>query len=195
MKLIRNNVFETNSSSTHSISICRYEKPQENNIPRNYKDVYMVSEFGDVGGGDETYACDTHNTEVSKLRFLINMIASVYENSDAYQEWDYNRREEKGYKEEQFNKLVNQDLFVWLKEVVFDETGTEIGFEELGNDYWFPFFETTYSENSSIEDMLDIEEDENGKYNKDKFKNRIKDIIFNSKVYIENENCPYGMER
>ena len=31
MKLVRNNVFETNSSSTHSISICRYEKPQENN--------------------------------------------------------------------------------------------------------------------------------------------------------------------
>ena len=29
----------------------------------------------------------------------------------------------------------------------------------------------------------------------EKVKARIKDIIFNSKVYIENENCPYGMER
>ena len=71
----------------------------------------------------------------------------------------------------------------------------KLEFEELGNNYWFPFFETTYSEDSSIEDMLDIEEDENGKYNEKQFKARIKDIIFNSKVYIENENCPYGMER
>lgn len=194
MKLVRNNVFETNSSSTHSISICRYEKPQENNIPRNYKDVYMVSEFGDVGGSDETYACDTHNTEVSKLRFLINMIASVYEDSELYENWEYERRDDEIYKKEYFRKLITQDLFVWLKEVVFEETGTEIEIEMPSNN-WFPYFEQTYTEYDSIENMLDIEEDENGKYNKDKFKTRIKDIIFNSKVYIENENCPYGMER
>ncbi len=194
MKLVRNNVFETNSSSTHSISICRYEKPQENNIPRNYKDVYMVSEFGDVGGSDETYACDTHNTEVSKLRFLINMIASVYEDSELYGDWSYERKDDEVYKKEYFRKLITQDLFVWLKEVVFEETGTEIEIEMPSNN-WFPYFEQTYTEYDSIENMLDIEEDENGKYNKDKFKTRIKDIIFNSKVYIENENCPYGMER
>lgn len=194
MKLVRNNVFETNSSSTHSISICRYEKPQENNIPRNYKDVYMVSEFGDVGGSDETYACDTHNTEVSKLRFLINMIASVYEDSELYGDWSYERKDDEVYKKEYFRKLITQDLFVWLKEVVFEETGTEIEIEMPSNN-WFPYFEQTYTEYDSIENMLDIEKDENGKYNKDKFKTRIKDIIFNSKVYIENENCPYGMER
>ncbi len=194
MKLVRNNVFETNSSSTHSISICRYEKPQENNIPRNYKDVYMVSEFGDVGGSDETYACDTHNTEVSKLRFLINMIASVYEDSELYGNWEYERKDDEIYKKEYFRKLITQDLFVWLKEVVFEETGTEIEIEMPSNN-WFPYFEQTYTEYDSIENMLDIEEDENDKYNKDKFKTRIKDIIFNSKVYIENENCPYGMER
>ena len=194
MKLVRNNVFETNSSSTHSISICRYEKPQENNIPRNYKDVYMVSEFGDVGGSDETYACDTHNTEVSKLRFLINMIASVYEDSELYGDWSYERKDDEVYKKEYFRKLITQDLFVWLKEVVFEETGTEIEIEMPSNN-WFPYFEQTYTEYDSIENILDIEEDENGKYNKDKFKTRIKDIIFNSKVYIENENCPYGMER
>lgn len=194
MKLVRNNVFETNSSSTHSISICRYEKPQENNIPRNYKDIYMVSEFGDVGGSDETYACDTHNTEVSKLRFLINMIASVYEDSELYGDWSYEKKDDEVYKKEYFRKLITQDLFVWLKEVVFEETGTEIEIEMPSNN-WFPYFEQTYTEYDSIENMLDIEEDENGKYNKDKFKTRIKDIIFNSKVYIENENCPYGMER
>lgn len=194
MKLVRNNVFETNSSSTHSISICRYEKPQENNIPRNYKDVYMVSEFGDVGGSDKTYACDTHNTEVSKLRFLINMIASVYEDSELYGDWSYERKDDEVYKKEYFRKLITQDLFVWLKEVVFEETGTEIEIEMPSNN-WFPYFEQTYTEYDSIENMLDIEEDENGKYNKDKFKTRIKDIIFNSKVYIENEDCPYGMER
>ena len=194
MKKVRNNVFETNSSSTHSISICRYEKPQENNIPRNYKDVYKVSEYGDVGGSDETYACDTHNTEVSKLRFLINMIASIYEDSKLYEEWEFKRRDDEIYKKEYFRKLITQDLFIWLKEVVFEETGTEIEIEMPSNN-WFPYFEQTYTEYDSIENMLDIEEDENGKYNKDKFKNRIKDIIFNSKVYIENENCPYGMER
>ena len=194
MKLIRNGVFETNSSSTHSISICRYEKPQENNIPRNYKDIYMVSEFGDVGGSDETYACDIHNTEVSKLRFLINMIASIYEDSKLYEDWEYERKDDETYKKEYFRKLMVQDLFVWLKEVVFEETGTEIEIEMPSNN-WFPYFEQTYTEYDSIENLLDIEENEDGNYNKDKFKTRIKDIIFNSKVYIENENCPYGMER
>ena len=194
MKLIRNGVFETNSSSTHSISICRYEKPQENNIPRNYKDIYMVSEFGDVGGSDETYACDTHNTEVSKLRFLINMIASIYEDSKLYEDWEYERKDDETYKKEYFRKLMAQDLFVWLKEVVFEETGTEIEIEMPSNN-WFPYFEQTYTEYDSIENLLDIEENEDGSYNKDKFKARIRDIIFNNKVYIENENCPYGMER
>lgn len=35
MRTIRNNTFETNSSSTHTITISRYKKPREENIPRN----------------------------------------------------------------------------------------------------------------------------------------------------------------
>ena len=194
MKLVRNNIFETNSSSTHSITISRYERPTENNIPRNYEGIYTVSQYGDVGGSDETYACDTHNTEVSKLRFIINMIASIYEDSDLYNEWEYDKKDDIEYTIEQFNKLINQDLFIWLKEVVYEKTGTTIEFEQPSYN-WFPFFETTYSEYDSLENLLDIEKDENGNYDKDKFKARVRDIIFNNKVYIKNENCPYGMER
>ena len=194
MKLIRNSVFETNSSSTHSISIKRYERPKSNDIPRNYDGIYMISDYGDVGGGDETYACDTHNTEIGKLRFLINMIASIYEDSNLYMKWDCDKKDDIDYKNEQFINLINQDLFIWLKEVIYEETGTQIEFEQPSHN-WFPFFETTYTEDGDLESLLDAEKDDDGNYNKEKFKARIKDIIFNNTVYIENENCPYGMER
>lgn len=62
-----------------------------------------VVEYGDCGGGDEEYACDTLRTETEKLSFIINMIASVVE--DTHDDmWDYDRRNEKGYNEEVFEK-------------------------------------------------------------------------------------------
>ena len=188
---IRRNVFETNSSSTHSITITKYEKPKENNIPRNLETTYKVEEYGDVRTGDDNYDIDKHNNEVNKLRFIVNMIASVYEYKD--DDFEYDKRKDKEYIKESFNKLINRDLFVWLKEAVLEKTGTEIEYVQPENN-WFPFFETPYSEDEDIETLLHIEKD-GDKYNENKFKDRVKEIIFNNDIIIENENCPYGMER
>ena len=189
---IRRNVFETNSSSTHSITITKWEKPKEFFIPRNLSTTYEVEEYGDVDFSDNYYLSDVHNGEINKLRFIINMIASVYEFCRWRPEFDSNKRNDKEYVKYSFNKLVNEELFVWLKEVVKEETGTEIEYVQPKNT-WYPFFETTYSEGEEIETLLHIEEDGDS-YNESKFKQRIKEIIFNNDIIIENENRPYGME-
>ena len=85
MKTIRTNTFETNSSSTHSSTISKCQKPREDKIPRNVTrdtgKLFSVVEYGDCGGSDEEYACDTLRTETEKLSFIINMIASVVEDT------------------------------------------------------------------------------------------------------------------
>lgn len=190
MKKIRYGSFETNSSSTHTITISKYQKPREENIPRNLTkitgEMFNIAEYGDCGGDDETYACDTIRTEVEKLGFIINMIASICQNK--YEDmWDFNKRDIKGYNEEIFQKLIKTDLFTWLKESVFEETGTMINYV-MPEGYLFPFYETTYDENRGISSILSTE-------SKDEFKKKVKEIIFDKDVIIENEVCPYGMER
>lgn len=187
---IRRSVFETNSSSTHSITIVKNNKNEYKYIPRNLETTYKVEEYGDVGGSDERYAVNKHRDEVDKLRYIINMIASFYEGKD--NDWDYKRKDDKKYFEESFKQLINKDLFVWLKEVVKEETGTEIEYVKPTYN-WYPFFETTYSDDEDIEYLLCIKENLDG-INKEIFKDRVKDIIFNKDIIIENKNIPYGME-
>lgn len=190
MKTIRTNTFETNSSSTHSITISKYQKPREDNIPRNLTrdtgKLFSVVEYGDCGGGDEEYACDTLRTETEKLSFIINMIASVVEDTH-YDMWDYDKRNESGYNEKIFNQMIKTDLFVWLQEAVLEETGTMIDYVKPNNNR-FPFYETTYDECVGIEELLQVSD-------KEKFKNKVKKIIFDKDIFINNEVCPYGMER
>ena len=190
MKTIRTNTFETNSSSTHSITISKYQKPREDNIPRNLTrdtgKLFSVAEYGDCGGGDEEYACDTLRTETEKLSFIINMIASVVEDTH-YDMWDYDKRNESGYNEKIFNQMIKTDLFVWLQEAVLEETGTMIDYVKPNNNR-FPFYETTYDECVGIEELLQVSD-------KEKFKNKVKEIIFDKDIFINNEVCPYGMER
>ena len=190
MKTIRKNTFETNSSSTHSITISKYQKPREDDIPRNLTrdtgKLFSAVEYGDCGGGDDEYACDTLRTETEKLSFIINMIASVVEDTHSDM-WDCNRREDIDYNKKIFKKMVKTDLFVWLQEAVLEETGTMIDYVQPEND-WFPFYETTYDEWVGIEELLQVS-------NKEKFKNKVKKIIFDKEIFINNEVCPYGMER
>ena len=177
MEQIRRGVFETNSSSTHSITITKWQKPKEKLIPRNYNSIYIVEEYGDVGGGECEYVLHTHYDEVDKLRYIVNMLATVYDNIIG---------------SENFILLVNRDLFVWLKEVVQEETGTRIEFEKPNSKY-FPYFETTYSDEEDIRDLLDLTE-VGDSFDKEKFKARVREIIFNKDIVIYNENLPYGFE-
>ena len=114
------------------------------------------------------------------------MIASVVEDTH-YDMWDYDKRNESGYNEKIFNQMVKTDLFVWLQEAVLEETGTMIDYVKPNNNR-FPYYETTYDECAGIEELLQVSD-------KEKFKNKIKEIIFDKDIFINNEVCPYGMER
>ena len=72
MKSIRNNVFETNSSSTHSLTF----------VSKGSKIKYKLSESGYLEAGfddyilESTYECYT--TVEEKLRFVLTLLAGFY---------------------------------------------------------------------------------------------------------------------
>lgn len=182
MKQIRRSVFETNSSSSHSITITKWEPPKEVNIPRNLKKPFLVSEMGQVDDNERA----VHDDEVSKLRFIINMIAGAYEELT----WSEKTEEyAETFRKLSFEGLIEHDLFVLLKEVVKEETGTTIEFAKPHRDY-FPYFEEAYNEDKYVKDLLDVEIEGNT-LNKEKFKARIKEIIFNKEIIIKDVDESY----
>lgn len=76
MKKIRNNVFETNSSSTHSLSIKLGESLENFNIPLNNIGV-IEANFGEYGWG-----YDILDTQEAKLSYLLTMVAMTELGSD-----------------------------------------------------------------------------------------------------------------
>ncbi len=88
-----------------------------------------------------------------------------------------------------FEELVNHDLFACLKEVVKEETGTEIEFIKP-NDNWFPYFDMASDDDKYVKDLLDIEI-EGTTLNKEKFKARLKEIIFNKEIVIKDCDNSY----
>ena len=68
-KQIRRGVFETNSSSTHSVSICDRNKIEYSDIPKNSKIII-----------DDNYSTGTDIfDELGKLNFVVTMLASIVE--------------------------------------------------------------------------------------------------------------------
>ena len=96
---------------------------------------------------------------------------------------------------ESFEDMINLNWFKWLAEVVKEESNTEViykcptrydGKERTS----VPFYSTTYDENDTIEDIF-TGYDSNVMDNKGKFKERVKDIIYNPSVIIENKENEY----
>lgn len=83
MKTIRNNVFETNSSSTHTIVIPRNQKQKERNNPQ-----VLVATLGEYGWEYETYydllsyiytaICCVYKEDYKKYTDKIDELASKY---------------------------------------------------------------------------------------------------------------------
>lgn len=181
MKQVRRGVFETNSSSSHSITITKWEPPKEMDILRNSVEVFKVAEMGQAG----EYQKVTHESEIDKLRFVINMIAQAYEELT----WGESEEYVKSFNNVPFEKLVNHDLFACLKEVVKEETGTEIEFIKP-NGNRFPYFDMAFDDDKYTKDLLDIEI-EGTTLNKEKFKTRLKEIIFNKEIIIKDCDNSY----
>ena len=170
-KQIRLSVFESNSSSTHSVSICSNSTIKFQDIPTNSEIVL-----------NDTYEYGTDIfDELGKLNYIVTMLASIVE----YRE-DKNKLHV-----ESFANMIELDWFKWLADVVKDESNTEViykcptsydGFDRT----YSPYYDTTYDEYDSIEKIFT---DDNPEVLDDevKFKKRVKDIIYNSATVIEDK--------
>lgn len=172
---IRRGVYETNSSSTHSVSIYNNSKRRFQDIPRNSEVVL-----------NDTYEYGTDIfDELGKLNYVVTMLASIIE-----RKYDYDEQ-----KVESFENMINLNWFRWLADVVREESNTEVIYKcptySDGRDKTYqPYYDTTYDEYDSIETILagddsDMLDDEM------KFKERIKDIIYNPSIVIEDKENEY----
>lgn len=195
MELIRNSIFETNSSSTHSLIIESKKEFIPKTIPRNSKEIFMVDEYGVANGGDEDLVVHKIIDEVDKLRFTCNVLATICDDgSDRYDklfegyDWQtyYNSDDKISYIKPFWDRMINCDLFTSLKEAVFEVTGTQIDF--IQPDTSIPFYDCVYIENDSLDKLFHI----NDPFDKEDFKSFIKDLIFNENIIITDESIPYG---
>lgn len=201
MKIIREGVFETNSSSSHSLIIKKLEKPIQDNIPRVLGYKLSVEEFGDCGSSEWHPSIDRFYSEMDKLRFILNLLATVCEHrwNDDKMFVNYKYDDEKLQKDRDFYleqfwvEMINSELFVALDEAIFEETGTHIDFVKPIKSYSsIPFYDCIYIEGDyTIEELLHINETN---FDREDFKSRIKEIIFDHEVVIVNADIPYGME-
>lgn len=108
MKKIRRNVFETNSSSSHSVTIYKDRDSvtwhKSLDLDMNWDDRYEIS-FGEFGWGPDTY-CLPNN----KLSYLVTMIAMT---SGEYP-WCCNESELK----EIIERVENHEDFLELSESI-----------------------------------------------------------------------------
>lgn len=130
MKTIRRSVFETNSSSTHSISIVSKDNYQ------NLKQNVIVAEFGEFGWG-----YDNLNTVYEKLSYVLTMIQyKVHECDD-------------------LNKIKESMYYKWLYEMIQQYTGATLEINETGDEYYNMGYIDHQSTDILDEYWSDIEEE------------------------------------
>jgi len=161
MKKIRQGVFETNSSSTHSLSL-RSSRDYENfSIPEEIS-------FGEFGWG-----YDVLKSPEEKLSYVLTFIGHL--------ERFYDIKDLKSAN----SKFEEVKYIKWLKEVVKEKTGESFDIVLIDSEY-YPF---GYIDHQSLEPSIFEEEgfwSEDGV----EFKNKMKDLIFNEKysIIIDNDN-------
>ena len=163
---VRRNCFETNSSSTHSISIERLSNNSFKyiNIPKN-KNIYIYKiEFNEYGDNE---------TEWTKLNALIDFVIGYYSENDIFKAEDYNiaRRVD-----------IEKPLFSIIQKLIKNECNSEITFP-FYNNYCY---KTDYDEKNSLSILgLDDESTEEEIYD------CFKDIIFNEKINFSHRENEY----
>ena len=172
---IRRCVFETNSSSSHSITIYDKSNIILHDIPKD-SEVVMSDNWG-----SETYVCD----ELGKLNFVVKMLATIAGNK-----WDDDEIEINS-----FDEMINLDWFRWLAEVVKEESNTDVIYECPKN--WDgtyakypPYYSDVFDDMYTIEDIFTNKEP-SVMNDEAKFKERVKYIIYNPSVIIEDEEDEY----
>ena len=189
-KIIRKGVYETNSSSSHALSIGGRKQCRLDIFPRNSEYIYHLEEYGVTDSDEWKLDVVKLYSEVDKARFMINIITSHIDESEQYPEvnyWlDWPKRIENPNRT--FEMLIGQKPFVWLKEVLEKETGTEFEFEKPERDNWFPYYKSFYLDDDiATATGIDF-------YDEEKFKERVRDIIFNEEIVITDADIPYSCD-
>lgn len=193
-KIIREGVFESNSSSSHSLIIKSRKDIRLDTFPRNSEYIIWLNEYGVADGNEYKAEIARLNSEVDKARFMLNVIASHIDSDGEYDEthypevtyWlDYDRRITNDNRN--FETLIKQKPFVWFKEMLEEVTGTEFEYEEPNNDYYFPYYQRVYPDDYNVEDVFKC-----NWYDEKDFKEYMKNIIFNEDVVIVDADIPYG---
>lgn len=210
-KIIRLNVFESNSSSSHTLIIGKRTQPMLDRFPRNVDG--LVYELMDMKVADsDEWRSDVHRLygEVQKARFMLNILAahmnadeehypeiSYYavpekdlRKSSAFESYrDYSRYLESIPRNDNrtFETMIKQKPFVWFKEMLEEETGIKFEFIEAVND-WFPFYDAVYPD-EDLNQIVDIDW-----FNEEAFKARVKEIVFDDDIVILDADVPYSSD-
>lgn len=201
MKQVRSGLYETNSSSTHSVSIGPIKKKKVNgDIPRQSTEVYEVPEYQVANGHEESTIKNTLVSETYKLAFLVNVVATYieeeYENYDDYIATTFSclcGRSVEEDNEDDERKAISQDLIYikWLREMVEEETETKIKFPIPSEKSYesFPYYTTLYTEkyDDFYEEIKKSIEDQDEAL----FKSLCREIVFNSSIIIEDTDKAY----
>lgn len=168
---IRLSVFESNSSSTHSVSI-------RSNFTIKFQDIPTNSEV--ILNGTYEYGTDIFD-ELGKLNYVVTMLASIVEY----------RVDEEDLDIKSFEDMISLNWFKWLADVVKEDCNTDViykcpTYSNGRKKLYYPYYNTTSDEDCTIEDIFtdnnpDILDDEM------KFKERVRDIIFNPTTVIEDK--------
>ncbi len=196
-------LFETNSSSTHSVSIGlpRVEEKPDFKIPRG--GYFKIPEYRVANGLESETIDNILVSEVWKLSFLVNVIATYIVDLEEDSEFlDIfsglcGRVVDLADKDDQ-RKAISQDLIYmkWLKDMVFEETGTLIEIpipEEKKYDH-FPYFDQLWTDDGSGGEFYEeIQKSlENG--DESKFKSLCREIVFNPSIIIQDKDEAYCCE-
>lgn len=155
MKLqIRPGIFETNSSSTHSLSIQLLD-PEEGKLPRNSS--FIVKPMSITS--DEEQLRIVAYSEQGKARLMFNILLQILWDKDIVK----------------YGAIPDSNtLLQWFAEALEEETDSTIKLEAIEEDT-----ASIWDENYSLEEAIQLPLDKESA-----FKARIKEIIFLSKYTI-----------
>ena len=178
MKSIRRNVFETNSSSTHSLTIRR--------LSEDYRDIPCDVEL-DICKEVSFISNQSAVSEMDKLRYVVGLIALQmdyecdrdYFGVGAYGYWGEKANE--GWKKYK-NKILEYPWLVWLSELIKEERNTTLIFNKCYSE--FPYISGFDSfEDEYVWEVLGLTKE--NMLDKETVKSLFKDIIFNSSIILE----------
>ena len=163
---IRRNCFETNSSSTHSISIERFSNSNFKyiDIPKN-KDIYIdETEFNNNG---------SNVTEWTKLNALIDFVIGYYDKTDIFKKY---------YDNVVISVDTKKPLFDIIKKLIKNECNSEIIFSFYDS---YEYQTDDYEKNSLW--ILSLLDESTEEYIYDRFK----EIIFDPEINFKHGKNKY----